>query len=259
MPVLAIDNISFSYLPEIPTLRNVTFTVQRGEFLTLVGPNGSGKSTLLKLLDRIYLPTEGKILLEGKALPSYSRTELARRIAFVPQERETQFPFTVEEIVLMGRTPHAGSRLFESSEDRDIARKVMDLMDISHLADHAIANLSGGERQRTFIARALAQQAPVVLLDEPTAYLDIAHQVEIFRILRSLSTDSGLTMVSVSHDLNLAAMHSDRIAMLQAGTLAALGTPDAVLTADQIRTVFQTEVIVDRHPKLDSPRVTMLR
>jgi iron complex transport system ATP-binding protein len=259
MPVLTIDDISFSYLPEIPTLRNVTFTVQRGEFLTLVGPNGSGKSTLLKLLDRIYLPSEGEILLEGKSLASYSRTELARRIAFVPQERETRFPFTVEEIVLMGRTPHAGGRLFESTEDREIARRMMELTDIGHLADHAIANLSGGERQRTFIARALAQQAPVVLLDEPTAYLDIAHQVEIFRLLRSLSTDSGLTVVSVSHDLNLAAMHSDRIAMLQAGTLAALGTPDAVFTADQIRTVFQTDVLVDRHPKLDSPRVTMLR
>jgi|WetSurMetagenome_2_1015567.scaffolds.fasta_scaffold14710_4 iron complex transport system ATP-binding protein len=259
MPVLTIDNVSFSYLAGVPTLRNVSCTVQRGEFLTLVGPNGSGKSTLLKLLDRIFLPLEGTICLEGKPLPSYTRTDLARRIAFVPQERETQFPFTVEEVVLMGRTPHAGGHLFESTHDREIARRMMDLTDIGHLADHAITNLSGGERQRAFIARALAQQAPVILLDEPTAYLDITHQVEIFRLLRSLSTDSGLTVISVSHDLNLAAMHSDRIAMLQAGTLAALGAPDDVLTAERIRTVFKADVLVDRHPKLDSPRVTVLR
>jgi iron complex transport system ATP-binding protein len=259
MAVLTIDNVSFSYLAGVPTLRNVSCTVQRGEFLTLVGPNGSGKSTLLKLLDRIFLPVEGTIALDGKPLSSYTRTDLARRIAFVPQERETLFAFTVEEIVLMGRAPHAAGHLFESAQDREVARRMMALTDIVHLADHAITNLSGGERQRAFIARALAQQAPVVLLDEPTAYLDITHQVEIFRLLRALSSDSGLTVISVSHDLNLAAMHSDRIAMLQAGTLAALGPPDVVLTADRIRSVFKADVLVDRHPKLDSPRVTVLR
>jgi iron complex transport system ATP-binding protein len=259
MPVLTIDSVSFSYVANIQTLRNVSFNVQRGEFLTLVGPNGSGKSTLLKLLDRIFLPTEGTIHLEGKALPLYARAELARRIAFVPQERETQFPFTVEEIVLMGRAPHAGGHLFENAQDREIARRMMALTDISHLADHPVTDLSGGERQRAFIARALAQQAPVVLLDEPTAYLDIAHQVDIFRMLRSLCTDSGLTVISVSHDLNLAAMHSDRLAMLQAGTLAALGSPEEVLTAERIHNVFRADVLVDRHPRLDSPRVTILR
>jgi iron complex transport system ATP-binding protein len=258
MPVLTIDNVSFSYVEGTPTLRNVSFTVQRSEFLTLVGPNGSGKSTLLKLLDRIYLPAIGSILLENKPLPSYARTDLARRIAYVPQERDTHFSFTVEEIVLMGRAPHAGGHLFENAHDREIARRMMELTDIGHLADHPITDLSGGERQRTFIARALAQQASIILLDEPTAYLDIAHQADIFRLLRSLSTDSGLTVISVSHDLNLAAMHSDRLAMLQGGTLAALGTPDEVLTAERIRAVFRTEVLVDRHPKLDSPRVTML-
>ena len=259
MPVLAIDNVSFSYVADVPTLRNVSFTVQRGEFLTLVGPNGSGKSTLLKLLDRIYLPVEGAILLDGRPLPAYARTELARKIAYVPQEREMEFSFSVEEIVLMGRAPHAGGHLFESTHDRDIARRMMDLTDITHLADHSITNLSGGERQRAFIARALAQQASVILLDEPTAHLDIAHQVDIFRLLQSLSANTGLTVISVSHDLNLAAMHSDRLAMLRAGSLAALGTPDDVLTADRIRDVFRADVLVDRHPKLDSPRVTMLR
>ncbi len=259
MSVLSINNVAFSYVAGMPTLCDISFAVRRGEFLTLVGPNGSGKSTLLKLLDRIYLPQQGTILLDDTPLAGYSRTELARKIAFVPQERETQFPFTVEEIVLMGRAPHAGGRVFESAQDREIARRMMDLTDIVHLADHPITNLSGGERQRAFIARALAQQAAVILLDEPTAYLDVAHQIDIFRLLRSLCTDSGLTVISVSHDLNLAAMNSDRLAMLQAGTVAALGAPSEVLTAERIRSVFKADVLVDRHPTLDSPRVTMLR
>jgi iron complex transport system ATP-binding protein len=259
MSVLSINNVAFSYIAGIPTLRDISFAVRRGEFLTFVGPNGSGKSTLLKLLDRIYLPQQGTILLDDKSLAGYSRTELARKIAFVPQERETQFPFTVEEIVLMGRAPHAGGHVFESAQDREIARRMMDLTDIGHLADHPITNLSGGERQRAFIARALAQQAAIILLDEPTAYLDVAHQIDIFRLLRSLCTDAGLTVISVSHDLNLAAMNSDRLAMLQAGTVAALGAPSEVLTAERIRSVFKADVLVDRHPTLDSPRVTMLR
>jgi iron complex transport system ATP-binding protein len=259
MPVLTVDNVSFSYISGTPTLQNVSLEVKRGEFLTLVGPNGSGKSTLLKLLDRIYLPDAGSIRLEGKALSGYARPDLARKIAYVPQDRDTAFPFTVEEIVLMGRAPHAGGAMFESPHDRDIARHMMELTDIAHLASHPITNLSGGERQRAFIARALAQQPLVLLLDEPTAHLDIAHQVEIFRLLRSLSIDSGLTVVSVSHDLNLAAMYSDRIAMLLCGALTAIGTPPAVLTVDRIREVFRAEVVVDRHPVADTPRVTMVR
>jgi iron complex transport system ATP-binding protein len=206
MAVLTVDNISFSYVSGIPTLRNVSLAVHRGEFLTLVGPNGSGKSTLLKLLDRIFLPDAGVIGLDGSPLASYSRADLARRIAYVPQDRESVFPFTVEEIVLMGRAPHTAGVVFESDADREIAKRMMGLTDIAHLASHPVNNLSGGERQRAFIARALAQQPGVLLLDEPTAHLDIAHQVEIFRLLRSLSVETGLTVVSVTHDLNLAGM-----------------------------------------------------
>lgn len=259
MSVLTVDNVSFSYISGIPTLRNVSLAVHKGEFLSLVGPNGSGKSTLLKLLDRIFLPDEGAIHLDGKDIALYARPDLARRIAYVPQERDTAFAFTVEEIVLMGRAPHSTGAMFESRQDRDIARRMMALTDIAHLATHPITNLSGGERQRAFIARALAQQPLVLLLDEPTAHLDIAHQVEIFRLLRSLSVDTGLTIVSVSHDLNLAAMYSDRIAMLLCGGLTAAGTPQEVLTADRIKQVFRAEVVVDQHPATATPRVTMVR
>ncbi len=259
MPVLTADTVSFSYIAGIPTLQNISFAVNRGEFLTLVGPNGSGKSTLLKLLDRIFLPDAGTITLEGKPLGTHTRAELARRIAYVPQDRDTSFPFTVEEIVLMGRAPHAAGRYFENEADREIAQRMMVKTDIAHLASHPIHQLSGGERQRAFLARALAQQPFVLLLDEPTAHLDIAHQVDMFRLIRSLNVQSELTVVSVSHDLNLAAMYSDRIAMLLCGRIAALGTPPEVLTVDRIREVFGADVVVDRHPASESPRITVLR
>jgi iron complex transport system ATP-binding protein len=223
-----------------------------------VGPNGAGKSTLLKLLARFLVPSEGSILCTGVPLSGISRSELARRIAYVPQEREIHFSFTVEEIVLMGRSPHVQGRMFESSRDRAIAREMMRLTDIGHLAAHPVGTLSGGERQRVFIARALAQEPETLLLDEPNAHLDIAHQVEIFRLLTQLHRESRITVISVSHDLNLAAMHSDRIAVLLCGGLSALGTPAEVLTEHRIQHVFSTPVVVDRHPRLNTPRVTLL-
>jgi iron complex transport system ATP-binding protein len=258
MHVFTVDNLSFSYYPEVSTLRDISFAVEQGEFLTLVGPNGAGKSTLLKLLLRFLLPSSGRIQFSGSPLATFSRAEIARRIAFVPQDREVHFSFTVEEIVLMGRSPHAQGRMFESAHDREIAAEMMRLTDISHLAGHPVGSLSGGERQRTFVARALAQQPEVLLLDEPNAHLDIAHQVEMFRLLVRLHENSRLTVISVSHDLNLAAMHSDRIAVLLSGGLAALGTPTEVLTERQIQSVFSTPVVVDQHPRLNTPRVTLL-
>jgi iron complex transport system ATP-binding protein len=258
MHVFTVDNLSFRYHPEVSTLRDISFGVEQGEFLTLVGPNGAGKSTLLKLLMRFLLPTAGRILFGDHLLSGFSRAELARRIAFVPQDREVHFSFTVEEIVLMGRSPHAHGRMFESDHDRAVAAEMMRLTDIAHLASHPVGTLSGGERQRTFIARALAQQPEVILLDEPNAHLDIAHQVDVFRLLKRLHEESRLTVVSVSHDLNLAAMHSDRIAVLLRGGLSALGTPAEVLTEGKIQDVFDTPVVVDQHPRLNTPRVTLL-
>lgn len=189
---------------------------------------------------------------------SYSRSALARRIAFVPQDSGSFFPFTVVEVVLMGRAPHMRGRLFETEQDRAVARRAMELTDIGRLADKPLGSLSGGERQRAFIARALAQEAPLILLDEPNAHLDIAHQVDVFHLMRSLNRDSGVTVVSVSHDLNLAAAYSDRIAVLLLGELVAIGPPGTVLTEQTIDRVFRTRVRVDGHPSGDFPRVTLL-
>jgi len=258
MHVLAADILSFSYDRSGPVLRDVTFQVEQGEFLSLVGPNGSGKTTLLRLLDRIYVPSHGRISLFGKPMESYTRSALARRIAYVSQDSGSTFPFTVSEVVLMGRSPHMGGRLFESGHDRDIARRAMVMTDIEHLADKPLRSLSGGERQRAFIARALAQEAQIILLDEPNVHLDIAHQVDVFSLMRGLNTTSGVTVVSVSHDLNLAAAYSDRIGVLHLGTLETIDTPAEVLTEGMIDRVFRTRVRVDAHPAGKYPRITLL-
>lgn len=258
MHALAAENVSFSYSPDATTLRNISVELHTGEFLGLVGPNGSGKTTLLRLLDRIYIPQHGRVTFNDRDITTYSRTELAKRIAFVPQDTGPLFPFTVLELVLMGRAPHSRGRVFENPTDRELALSMLDLTDVSHLAGQPVTTLSGGERQRVFIARALTQQPQVLLLDEPNAHLDIAHQIEIFDIIRKLNRETGLTVLSVSHDLNLAATYSDRVAMMVCGTIAALGTPQEVLTEARIQDVFRTPVLVDAHPSRGSPRITLI-
>lgn len=258
MVALSVHNMTFGYDAAPPVLRGVTLHVERGEFLSIVGPNGSGKSTLLRLLDRILIPRQGEIRLGERPLSSVPRREIARRMAFVPQDTGILFPFTVEEVVLMGRAPHSRGAVFENARDRLLAGEMMTLMDIAHLAGKPVTDLSGGERQRAFIARALAQSPDILLLDEPNAHLDIAHQLDVFTILRRLNREQGLTVLSVSHDLNLASAFSDRIAMLVEGTVAAIGTPQEVLTEAMIKGVFRTDVVVDRHPHDRTTRVSLV-
>lgn len=258
MHVLAVEQLSFRYHRDVPLLRDVSFHVVPGEFLSLVGPNGSGKTTLLRLLDRILIPDSGRITFHGTDIASYRRAELARRIAFVAQDPGFHFPFTAFEVVLMGRSPHLRGAFFERELDHEVVRTAMRLTDVAALAETPIGSLSGGERQRVLIARALAQEPEVILLDEPNAHLDISHQVDIVRLLRSLNRERGLTVISVSHDLNLAASSSDRVAVLLSGTLTAIGTPDEVLTGPQVTSVFRTPVLVDRHPAGSYPRITLL-
>jgi len=258
MPILSLQNISFSYDAKTPTLCHIDLDIRSGEFLSVVGPNGSGKSTLLKCSSRILRPQEGTITLDGTDINRIARSDIALKIGVVPQEAAMLFPFTALEIVLMGRSPYRQGLGFETAKDFEVASAMMSLTDVRHLEHKPITALSGGERQRVFIARALAQQPKILLLDEPNAHLDIAHQVEIFTILKRLNESEGLTVISVSHDLNLAAMFSDRIAMLQCGGLYALGNPQQVLTADNIQDVFQTEVLVDEHPQSHSLRITLI-
>ncbi|HTY38261.1 MAG TPA: ABC transporter ATP-binding protein [Bacteroidota bacterium] len=259
---LSVENLHFEY-PGVPVLRDITFDVPAGDFLSLLGPNGSGKSTLLRLLDRILLPKQGIITLKGKPLASFGRQELARLIAYVPQDTLWVFPYTVLEVVLMGRSPHIRRIGFENRHDLEVAHEMMRLTDIDHLADKLITAISGGERQRVLIARALSQQPEILLLDEPNAHLDINHQVEIFEILREQNQRRHLTIVSVSHDLNLAAAFSKRTLLLghpdeSGSSLFALGEPRAVLTEENIKNVYRTPVLVDTLPSSSALRISLL-
>ena len=279
---LRVDHVVFRY-HDLPVLRDVSFDVPSGDFLSLLGPNGSGKSTLLKLLNRILLPGEGNISLGDRPLNTLRRSEIARTVAYVPQDGLWVFPFTVLEVVLMGRSPYIGRFGFEGANDIELAHAVMSLVDIDHLAMKPITALSGGERQRVLIARALCQQPRILLLDEPNAHLDIAHQIDIFQILRR-EHEKGLTILSVSHDLNLAATFSKRIMLLApqhpdpgpagepadgrerqpfqsqaaGSTIVALGTPEEVLTESNILSVFHARVLVDRHPQASSIRISLI-
>ncbi len=240
-----------------------TFEVKRGEMLGIVGPNGSGKSSLLKLLSKVLEPQQGSIDLFGRNLRRLSQNQAARTVALVPQESQQIFPFTVAETVLMGRYPHHREARWvagfgwETDEDLAVAEQAMESADVAHLANRSATDLSGGERQRCVIARALAQEPQVLLLDEPTAFLDLQHQIEICAIVRRLNEERGLTVVLVSHDLNLAGQHCDRIVMLKEGRLFRLGTPDEVMRVDILRAVYGCEVLVDRHPESGLPRITL--
>ena len=253
----------FSRVTDNWVLDGLTFAVDAGEILGIVGPNGSGKTSLLKLLARVLRPHVGDMALFGRDLGALSQVEVARTVAFVPQESPQVFSFTVMETVLMGRYPHfRGAKWsagfgWESSEDVRIAEQAMQSTDLIHLAGRSVMDLSGGERQRCMIARALAQAPQVLLLDEPTAFLDIQHQIEICTIVRRLKEERGLTVVLVSHDLNLASQYCDRILMLKAGTLFRLGLPHEVIEVDVLRAVYGCDVLIDRHPESGAPRVTM--
>ena len=208
----------------------VDATVADGEWVALIGPNGAGKTTLLRALARL-VPFAGEIELDGRPLVELGRGELARLVAVVPQEPSTPPWMTVAEYVLLGRTPHLGPLAKEGARDRDAAARALARLDLLPFVGRRLGTLSGGEKQRVVVARALAQEAAIVLLDEPTAALDIGHQQQALDLLDGLRAESGLTLVSAMHDLTLAAQYADRMVMLDAGRVVAEGTPTDVLTA----------------------------
>jgi iron complex transport system ATP-binding protein len=244
-------------------LNDISFHVQQGEVLGVVGPNGSGKTSLLKVLARLMTPQQGRINLFGQNLEAMAQREVACVVGVVPQDTQILFPFTVAETVLMGRFPHRhrdrwiGGFGWESQEDVAIAEQAMMTLDIVQLAHRSVTDLSGGERQRTVIARALAQTSKVLLLDEPTAFLDLQHQVGICSVLRRLRDERGLTVVLVSHDLNLVSQYCDRILLMDRGQIVRLGGPDEVIEPEVLESVYRCRVFVDRHPSSGLPRITL--
>ncbi len=261
----SLENVSFSYgrrnrAVSEAVLNDLSCLILSGRVLGILGPNGSGKSTLLKLLARVFEPQQGKIELLGDSLSSLSQLEVAKRVALVPQETVQVFPFTISEMVMMGRSPHHqgwGGWHWEDSQDWAIAQNAMEELDVAHLGDRLVTEVSGGERQRAVIARALVQEPQVLLLDEPTAFLDLHHQLDIARIIKRLNRDRGLTVVLVSHDLNLASQYCDHVLLLNHGRLAAMGSPQKVLNPEIIEAVYGCSVLVDQHPQSGLPRVSL--
>jgi len=239
-------------------LHGVTLRVPVGGFLGLVGPNGSGKTTLLRALAGIVRPTRGTVRVMGQPVGMLSPRALARTIAVVPQSLETVFAFTVEEIVAMGRYPHLRRLQPQSAADRDIVERALRDAGIEHVRDRPVTEISGGERQLAVIARALAQEAQILLLDEPTSQLDLAHQREVMRLLLNLNRARGTTMIMVSHDLNLAAAHCDTLAVLSQGRLHSVGPPATVLNEETVATVYGVESHVAPHPLTGQPHLYLL-
>jgi iron complex transport system ATP-binding protein len=256
--MIEVKSIFFRY-HEDWVLQDVSFRVEKGEFIGLIGPNGSGKTTLLKILYRLLSPQNGEVLFELLPLKRMDRKDIAKRIGVVAQETHLLFPFNVTEIVLMGRSPYLGHLMFESEKDLEIARKAMEWTETLPFSERPIDELSGGERKRVFIARALAQEPEVILLDEPTANLDIHHQVDFLDLILTLNRERGLTIIMASHDMNIASEFCDRLILLQEGRVYKIGTPNEVITKENIEQVYGCEVWVDQNPISGMPRINLLK
>jgi iron complex transport system ATP-binding protein len=242
----------------IPALQGVSLEVNAGDMAGIIGPNGSGKSTLLRTIARVLRPRRGCVLLDGEDVFRWETKQLARRLGVVAQESPISFDFTALEIVLMGRAPYLGRLEAESERDLAIARQAMEETDCWELAQRPITQLSGGEKQRVVVARALAQQPEILLLDEPTAALDINHQVEILDIVARLNRTDSVTTLVVMHDLNLASQYCDYLVVLKAGKVFAVGTPEEVISAPVISAVYGTDVVVAPHPRSGRPQIVLL-
>ncbi|MFP4226919.1 MAG: ABC transporter ATP-binding protein [Desulfobacterales bacterium] len=254
-PSVDVKNLSYAY-EDSRVLEDLSFSVGQGEFFVVIGPNGSGKTTLMKLIAGLLKPQRAAIRIMGKDIRSYGRKALARRIAFVPQQMPMDFPFTVAGVVLFGRAPHLGTFGLESENDRQQAEQAMAFTEVDHLAGRRMDQLSGGERQRVFIARAICQAPEIMILDEPTAALDIAHQMRIMDLMEKMKQEKGITVLMVSHDVNLAAMYADTLLLLKNGSLAQWGPPAQVLSYETLEPVYGCPLLVDESPLGELPRVT---
>jgi iron complex transport system ATP-binding protein len=236
-----IQGLSFAY-GAAPVLREVTLAIEPAQLTAVVGPNGAGKSTLMAVLAGLQNHYSGSCRFDGREIRDWNKRELARRAAFVPQSLRLEFSFTAEQVVFMGRTPYCHG-LFESPGDRDAVRRAMEMTDSLAFAERPFRELSGGERQRVALASALAQEPGALLLDEPTTYLDLKHQIHLYRLLRDLARE-GRMVIAITHDLNLAAAYADRIVALADGEVVLDGTPLEVVTEASVARVFGAPVVL---------------
>ena len=255
MYALEVKNLQFGYRDNL-VIRDISFKIKAGSFVSIIGPNGSGKSTLLKALNNIYRPQKGSILLYNRDILSYKKKDLARKIALVPQDTSIDYEFTVEDIVMMGRHPYKGRFEREDESDYKIVKEALELTNTLTLKDRIINQISGGERQRAIIAKALAQKPAMILLDEPTSNLDINHQMDILNILKKLNEENGLTVILVIHDINLAARYSHEIILLREGRIVGMGTPEEVITVENIENTYNMKVAIEKNKYTDTVHLT---
>jgi iron complex transport system ATP-binding protein len=233
-------------------LKGVSIEVREGEALSIIGPNGAGKTTLLKCLNRILRPDEGEIRLADRRLSRYSQTAVARLVGYVPQADGRLAPFSVHEFVMMGRYPHLSPFSSVTSKDEQAVDSALEMTGMGDFAERRLATLSGGERQKVFIAAALAQEARILLLDEPTTFLDPHHQADIYNIIRRINKD-GVTVVSITHDVNSAALSSDRIVALKEGQVVFVGSPEELMTESNLAMIYDKRFLFAAHPTKGTP------
>jgi iron complex transport system ATP-binding protein len=257
MSIICAQNLNFSYAAN-PIMEDLSLVIDEAQIVAIIGPNGSGKTTLLKIINGTLNPASGQLLIDGKDTRLWTRKDLAKTVAIVPQETAPIFSFYAEEIVLMGRFPHLSNYRFEDKKDYRIVHAAMDKTDTLAFAHRRFDELSAGERQRVLIARALASEPKILLLDESTVFLDLKHQIQFLSLLRQLNETQKLTVMFVTHDINLAAQHAGQIILLYCGKNYAIGNPAAVITAANIKEVYNVDVLVDQNPQNGLPRVTLL-
>lgn len=255
--VLKIHDIVCNY-GSYQALHGVRLEIPRGTFLGIIGLNAAGKSTLLKTIGATLKPTCGIVYLDDKNIANFTRQDIAKKISFVPQETTANFSFKVFDIVLMGRYPHQQRFTIDNEKDLEIARKAMEATGCWHLRERFLTELSGGERQKVVIARALAQEPEIMLLDEPTSHLDLTSQLEILEILKKLNQEQQLTVIAVFHELNLASQYCKQLLLLDKGKVFAAGNPCEVLKPEIIKKVYKTNVLVTKHPLAGTPQIYLL-
>jgi iron complex transport system ATP-binding protein len=255
---LAIDGVAAGYPGRANVVEGINLRVERGEIVALIGPNGAGKSTVLRLASGVLRPAIGRILVEGDDVGSLSARATAQRVAVVPQDNVIPGGLYVREMVSLGRTPYMRALLGPTMQDRVAVEWAMSVTAVEALAHRFVGELSGGERQRVILARALAQQPKLLLLDEPTANLDLQHQVAMLELVRGLTRETGLAVLAAVHDLQLAALYCDRVALLHRGQIVSQGSPEAVLTEPLLLEAFGQRVVLSTHPTHGVPLVALV-
>ncbi len=244
--IINVKKLSFTFSNQNEILKDLDFAVEKGDFLAIAGPNGAGKTTLLNLLCAVLKPKAGSIEIDAKPIQAYSAKALAQKIAVVRQEFIPVFDFSVEQVVSMGRSPYLGAFGLENENDKELVRDALNATDTTKFAERSLANLSAGERQRVFIARAIAQDTPVLLLDEPTSFLDLKHQVKIYDLLKKMQNEKNKTIISVTHDINLAAQYCENVLLIAADAGYLYGSTKQVFSTQKIEQFFSVKTYVHK-------------